>query len=84
MCCQQHAPVQNEVAYEYFGDRFSVTAERTYKQVYTAIQYVFILTACANTCDCASACGLTAHLSLLNRTSESLRLCIAPVSGFIF
>ena len=25
--------VQNEVAYEYFGDRFSVTAERKYKQV---------------------------------------------------
>ena len=25
--------MQNEVAYEYFGDRFSVTAERKYKQV---------------------------------------------------
>ncbi len=25
--------LQNEVAYEYFGDRFSVTAERKYKQV---------------------------------------------------
>ena len=25
--------VQNEVAYEYFGNRFSVTAERNYKQV---------------------------------------------------
>lgn len=25
--------VQNEVAYEYFGDRFSVTAERKYTQV---------------------------------------------------
>ena len=30
-----HVLVQNEVAYEYFGDRFSVTAERTYKQVYS-------------------------------------------------
>jgi len=27
--------VQNEVAYEYFGDCFSVTAERKYKQVPT-------------------------------------------------
>ena len=32
---QQHlVHVQNEVAYEYFGDRFSVTAERKYKQVH--------------------------------------------------
>lgn len=34
-----HVLVQNEVAYEYFGDRFSVTAERTYKQVYSKIQF---------------------------------------------
>ena len=43
--CQSHqchakptlVVVQNEVAYEYFGDRFSVTAEQKYNQVHSCV-----------------------------------------------
>ena len=69
-------PVQNEVAYEYFGDRFSVTAERTYKQVYTATLVQTVVTASVHM-------HLIAHLSLINRTSESHELCVAPVFALV-
>lgn len=74
MCC---VGVQNEVAYEYFGDRFSVTAERTYKQVCRAIQTAFNLVtyeaADASELPAASCdhCPQTLPPSLALFTSES-------------
>ena len=72
--------VQNEVAYEYFGDRFSVTAERMYKQVHTAIQYVLRLTACANACECLHVVALTSHLSLIHVLLDCMNVSLTELS----
>ena len=49
--------MQNEVAYEYFADRFSVTAERKYKQVVLSSVMLHV--------QCLVVCLLTQALTVL-------------------
>ena len=69
--------MQNEVAYEYFADRFSVTAERKYKQVVVSSVMLHV--------QCLVVCLFTQALTVLSSESPkplsdlSHEMCIYTV-----